>query len=770
MDSPRFVEKSDTEAEPGFSPGIPAYPRTPYPRAATLFLAGESRVPGSPHHGSPVWIKSLKESIMLCMRTTLTATILAALSVMTAAGQAAKPAAATEPNLLLITIDTLRPDRLSCYGAKALKTPAIDALAARGALFEKAYAHDPVTLASHANILLGVTPLYHGVSENAHSKVSPAFLTLAEHLKAQGFSTGAFIGAFPLDSRFGLDQGFDVYDDLDLVASGIPGVYAERPADKVLAPATAWILSRTGRWFCWIHLWDPHAPYAPPEPYASRFAKDPYSGEAAFVDAQLGRLFAALRGKGWESRTVVAVTADHGESMGEHGELTHSYFAYDSTLHVPLILAGPGVKPGRIRDAVSHIDIFPTLCDLLAVKPPGRLQGRTLAPRISGAAPLEPRPIYIESLEPYFNKGCAPVRGFISGNTKFLETPVPEVYDLAKDPAEKTNLAPATDLNPLRKTLAGLQAALSSPMRDEAARASDPQTLARLRSLGYIAAAVAQPKAKYGPEDDVKRVLPIQQKLERAILLSDEGKTKESIQETNSLIAMRKDFAPAYLFLSQLLMSQDKTREAIWVLDESIKNVPGNFSLYEAYSTILIRAAQWDKAQEILERALGIVDYDPNAWDNLAIVHIRKGEPEKAREYLEKALALDPELAMAWVNLGAVAMAAYDKDGRKEHLAEAIGHLEKASELEPRMSLALRGLGTACLEAGRLDEAVAAWEKAVIADPADDYSTFSLGKAYLDKGDKFRAGNCFRRYIQIKGDKITRAELDEVNALLEKCR
>jgi tetratricopeptide (TPR) repeat protein len=307
-------------------------------------------------------------------------------------------------------------------------------------------------------------------------------------------------------------------------------------------------------------------------------------------------------------------------------------------------------------------------------------------------------------------------------------------------------------------------------MRNEAARTSDPQTLARLRSLGYVAAAAAQPKAKYGPEDDVKRVLPIQQKLERAILLSDEGKTKESIQETNALIAMRKDFVPGYLFLSQLLMSQGKTREAIWVLDESVKNVPGNFSLYEAYSTILIQAAQWDKAQEVLETALSLIDYDPNAWDNLAIVHIRKGEPEKAREYLDKALALDPELAMAWVNLGAVAMAAYEKEGKKERLTEAIGYLKKASELEPKMSLALRGLGTAYREAGRTDEAVAAWEKAVIADAADNYSTLSLGRVYLEKGDKFRAGNCFRRYIQIKGDKMTRAELDEVNALLEKCR
>jgi arylsulfatase A-like enzyme/Flp pilus assembly protein TadD len=695
-----------------------------------------------------------------------------ALTTPAGAGQIAPAKTAQAPsgtNFLLITIDTLRPDRLGCYGSTHLKTPAIDGVAARGVLFENAYAHNPITLASHANILLGTTPLYHGVSENAQSKIAPAFLSLAEHLKAHGYATGAFIGAFPLDSRFGLDQGFDVYDDSLLAPSGAPGNYAERSAEKVLAPASGWITAQTGKWFCWIHLWDPHAPYAPPQPYLTQFAEDPYSGEAAFADAELGKLFGTLRTKGWQGRTLVAVTADHGESLGEHGELTHSYFAYNSTLHVPLILAGPGVKPSRIGDPVCHIDIFPTVCELLGVPRPVHLQGTSLVPRMNGR-PLPERPIYIESLEPYFNKGCAPVRGFIAGRTKFLETPIPEVYDLAKDPGETANLASKTDLHPLRKALAELTAALTSPMQAEAGRAPDAQTLERLRSLGYVAASVAPTKAAFGPEDDVKSILPIQQKLEKAIRLSDEGKTDEAIRETNVLIAMKKDFAPGYLFLSQLLMSENKTREALWVLDESVKNIPYHVGLYEAYATTLIQAAQWDKAQEVLEKALGMIDYDPNAWNNLGIVLIRKGEPEKAREYVDRAVALDPDFAMAWVNLGAIALAAYEKDGRMEHVTEAIGHLEKAVRLEPKMNLALRGLGTAYREAGKMDEAAAAWEKAVIANPSDDYSTLNLGKAYLAKGDKYRAGNCFRRYIQIKGESITAAELEAVNALLEKCK
>lgn len=211
---------------------------------------------------------------------------------------------AAETNLLLITIDTIRPDRLSCYSAKYLQTPRIDALAARGALFERAFAHDPITLPSHANILLGMTSLIHGVNENVKSLVSAEFVTLAETLKNRGYATGAFVSAFPLDSRFGLNRGFDIYDDHypAVVSAGLD--FAERKAEKTVAAAAAWLSQRRGKWFCWIHLWDPHAPYSPPEPYASQFSRDPYSGEVAYVDAQLGSLLETVEKKaGWGKRS-----------------------------------------------------------------------------------------------------------------------------------------------------------------------------------------------------------------------------------------------------------------------------------------------------------------------------------------------------------------------------------------------------------------------------------------------------------------------------------
>jgi len=262
-------------------------------------------------------------------------------------------------NLLLITIDTLRPDRLSCYNSSLVKTPQIDSLANKGVLFERAFAHDPLTLPSHVNILLGKTSLAHGVAENSKSIVAPEFETLAELLKNEGFSTGAFVGAFPLDSRFGLNQGFDVYNDY-YPSHPSPGeAYSERPAEKTIQAAIDWLSQQNDKWFCWVHLWDPHFPYSPPEPFATQFKEDPYSGEVAYVDQQLEKLLNLVENKGWTEESLVVLTGDHGESLGDHGELTHSYFAYNSTIWIPLIIYVPNIEPNRIDDYVSHGGHFP---------------------------------------------------------------------------------------------------------------------------------------------------------------------------------------------------------------------------------------------------------------------------------------------------------------------------------------------------------------------------------------------------------------------------
>ena len=676
-------------------------------------------------------------------------------------------AGATEANLLLITIDTLRPDRLSCYSPKYVRTPAIDALAAKGALFEKAFANTPTTLPSHADILLGVTPYTHGVHENSKTKVPAGFLTLAEHLKRNGYAAGAFVGAFPLDSRFGLNRGFDAYDDAFPKAAAAGGA-PERKAEQVLAPAIAWLARQTGRWFCWVHLWDPHAPYSPPEPFLSRYKNDPYSGEAAYVDAELDKLFTFLRTKGLADRTFVVVTADHGESLGEHGELTHSYFAYNSTLWVPLIIAGPGIPASRTADYVSHVDIFPTVCELLNVPTPPSLQGASLGPLLKGKKGTPgARPIYIESLEPYLNKGCAPLRGIIDGRKKFIDSPIPELYDLADDFDEAKDLAATSDLSPYKKKLQDLEKSLAPPAASTGNQVVDRQALEKLRTLGYVASPAAQVKEKYGPDDDLKRFLPFQQKLDLAILLGDQGKTEDSARLLTELIVEKETFGPAYTYLAQLYLSQGRLREGFRTLEDGCRLNPKNFNLFSAYGQALVQHAQWERALEILQKALALLDFDPDVWVNLGIVYINKEDLAKAIESVDKALALNAAFAPAYFYKGT----AYLMLGRDPaDVARATENFRKAVELAPANVLVYRGLGAARQAANDLDGAIAAWEKAVAIDRNDDFSVLSLGQAYLTEGDKARARRNFERYLEIKKDTITPDERARVLALIEKCK
>src|SRR5580765_3395253 len=349
-------------------------------------------------------------------------------------------------NVLLITIDTLRGDALGCDGGPA-RTPNIDAIAAGGLRFSFAHAQAVVTLPSHASILTGLYPFQHGYRENSGYRLTSGVQTLASRLKASGFSTGAFVAAFPLDARFGLTPGFDTYDGrFDDVGSGAEFLLPERPASVVVDRAVRWIQQRDGRWFAWVHVYDPHAPYRPPAPFDREYATQPYYGEVAAVDQALGPLLTAARGAA--RPTLVVLTGDHGESLGEHGELTHGLFAYESTLRVPLIVAevgnAAGARPPQDLREVSdqparHVDIAPTILDALALPVPPELPGHTLrtrADREGGAA----RASYFEAMESMLDFGFAPLDGVVAGREKYIRLPLPELYDLAADRGEASNL------------------------------------------------------------------------------------------------------------------------------------------------------------------------------------------------------------------------------------------------------------------------------------------------------------------------------------------
>lgn len=672
-------------------------------------------------------------------------------------------------NVLLITIDTIRPDRLSCYSRKYLQTPHIETLASKGALFKRAFAHNPTTLPSHTNILLGTTPLYHGVHDNSNFIVAQDFLTLAEYLKSEAYSTGAFVGAFPLDSRFGLTQGFDVYDDSYPSKSSTAFAYTERIAERVIHEALGWMKKQNSPWFSWIHVWDPHAPYMPPEPFKSKFKDEPYSGEVAYVDYELGKLFDYLDKNNLMENTLIILTGDHGESLGDHGELTHGYFAYNSTLWVPLIIVGPGVNSGRIDQYVSHIDIFPTVCDFLSLEKPPFLQGDSLLPLIRGEK-IKKRAIYFESLEAYYNSGWASLRGFIEEKKKFIDSPIPEFYSLEDDFDEKLNLAQKTDLEKYQKKLKKMEEEFSFPLKGQVVQKIDREAQEKLRSLGYLASPVPQLKKNFGPEYDLKTLLPFQKKLTRAIMSYDEGRMEESIKLMNEIIQKRKDFAAAYTHLSHIYRKQGRIEKAIQVMEEGFNNNPNNYTIISTYGILLVEVGTLDKGIEALQRGLALLDFDPELWNYLGVAYWKKGNYQKALEHYRKAISLDNNDSLIFNNLGALYLSIFMRTKKVDTHSQSVEYFKKAIELDPDLASAYNGLGGAYKIIGKIDDAISCWEKSLKLNPNYDFPVYNLGMAYYEKGDKAQALRYFKKYLALKASIISPEEKKKIEDLIQKCK
>ena len=673
-------------------------------------------------------------------------------------------------NVLMITIDTLRADRLGCYGAASPETPVLDSLAARGALFERAFAHTPTTLPSHANILLGTTPLSHGVHDNANFVVDAKLLTLASHLKSQGYETAAFVGGFPLDSRFGLTGGFDVYDD----HCGTPGnqefTYTERKAEVVVDRALSWLESRArdANWFLWVHCFDPHQRYMPPEPFLTRYKDRPYDGEIAYVDHSLGRLMRRLAESGFDRNTLIVFTGDHGESLGQHGESTHGYFAYNATLHIPLIVAYPGIKPVRVGQNVGHIDIFPTVCDALGTNSPDGLQGLSLLPAIRGRK-LAARSLYFESLYPYYSRGWAPLQGFFDGTRKFVDSPIPELYDLAGDFDEKKNLAGSTDLRAFRDELGRLISRLSAPSLS-AGRKVDRRTRELLGSLGYVSSPQALAQRKFTAQDDLKVLLPFQARLQKAMGAYHAGRLDEAEEVLREVVSERGDFDLAYSYLATVLKDRGRWKEAVAVLRDGADRNPRSFKILSAYGILLVEARAYDAAVEILGRAIDLIDTDPDAWNYLGVAYYHKGSFDEALLAYERALALDDNYPVVINNLGSLHLAAFLKTGDRAVYEQAVACYRRAIDLDPNYSSAYNGLGVALRQAGDMAGAIANWEKAVEIKPDQGFALYNLGLAYLQKGDTVRALARLTEYKDLTYGRLTAAEKVKLDELIARCK
>jgi len=650
------------------------------------------------------------------------------------------------PNLLLISIDTLRADALGCYGGRAARTPAVDGLARRGVLFERAFAHAPLTLPSHASILTGTLPMTHGIHDNLGFRLSPDAVTLAGHLRLQGFATAAFVGAFPLDSRFGLGLGFDLYDDLYGSADAAnPMVFVERRAGEVTARSMDWIETRRGGpWFVFLHLFDPHQPYAPPEPYASRYAADPYAGEVAYVDACLAELMGQLDAAGAGEDTVIVLTSDHGEAFGEHGETSHGYFAYNGTLRVPLIVGGAAARLGgrRVADAVSHVDIFPTVCDLLGVPPPPGLAGRSLRPLMDGQTSPE-RPIYFESVAAFHNCGWAPLRGVVDGGFKFIDQPVPELYDLGADFAEASNLAGRRPLDAFRKMLADFTRA--APPGAEASRKGETRAAEeKMRSLGYLAGAGAgsgRAKGRFSEADDLKTNLRWHQRLTEAARLYGRGETDAAVRVLEELVAAKPDFPTAREYLANLRRERREWAAAAAVLRAGLALAPEHVRMRGLLGLTLSESGDQEAAVEELARAVEASPEDAELWNYLGVAQWKSGRLDQAEKSYGKALALDVNDANVINNLGALELS-------RKNPAAAERRFDRALGLDPNLASAWNGRGVARSMTGDPAGAVLDWEKALALEPGHLMALYNLGTALIRRGRPTEALERLERYLR----------------------
>ncbi len=599
------------------------------------------------------------------------------------------PALAKEANVLLITIDTLRFDRVSIYSNKFVRTPYIDELARQATVFLNAYAHDPLTRPSHTNILTGMSPFYHGISDNPGFRLEGEYLTLAEYLKKFGYKTAAFIGAFVLDSRFGLDQGFDVYNDSLAEQEIFQMDFVERRAEQVIKPAIEWLSGAKKKWFCWVHLFDPHDPYDPPEPYRHLYKHDLYSGEVAYVDAQLGLFFSFLRKKGLMENTIIVLTSDHGEALGEKGELHHGFFAYNNTLRVPLILYIPGVEPRVVETNACHLDLFPTVCDALGLPVPEHLQGESLLPLLEGKE-RQKKLIYFESMAPHFSLDAAPLAGFIEDNLKFIDLPLKEVYDLKADPNEEVDLSRTADLTLLTKKLETLKKSLKGSGPASKPNSQKEEIRPLLESLGYVASQPSERKT-WGVKDDPKALMPLVVQTRLALEEFKEGKTESALKKLNNVILIRPSYISAICNLASAYFLLGRREEALATLERGLDKNPGNLQLTGRLGIMLVMSKRFAEAIDPLEFACREDENNPDYLNYLGMAYMGTGELEQAKEKFKKVLELDPTFVPAWNNLGYLNLTYFVHKKEEKYLDQAIENFDHALKNNPRLETALRG-------------------------------------------------------------------------------
>jgi choline-sulfatase len=595
-------------------------------------------------------------------------------------------------NLLIVTLDTTRADRIGVYGARDVETPTIDALGREGIVFDQAVSVAPLTLPAHSSLFTGKFPPEHGVRDNGGFFLGPEQLTLAEVLKSRGYRTGGFVGAYVLDSKWGINQGFDTYfDKFDLSKTKVMSLASiQRPGNEVVDQALPWIEQSAAQpFFAWVHLYDPHTPYRPPEPFATQYKDHPYNGEVAFADSQVGRLVARLKALGVYERTVIAVMGDHGESLGDHGEAMHGFFIYNSTMHVPFVIRAPFslARGRRVADPVRTVDVMPTVLDLLGVAAPKGMSGASLVPLMTGAVREMNLDAYSEAMYPLHHYGWSDLRALRAGRYKVIDAPRPELYDVDRDPQETTNLYEQ------RRSMAdGMMAQLrrreemfSKTQAAMPAADVDPEARARLAALGYVGSFVANASDPRTDRADPKDKIGLFNKLNA---VTDMAKDTEDDDETSG-----------------------PSPRTLAILDEVLREDPK------------------------------VID----AWFMLGTQHLRHGDASKAVEYFKKTLELKPDYDLAVINLAQ----AYRKLGNDE---AAMAGFERYLQIDPKDAYVHYQMGEIWMDRGNLERAEQVFRHALELNPQVAAAKNALGVIALERGDTSSADRLIREAITAKPD------------------
>ena len=615
-------------------------------------------------------------------------------------------------NVLLITIDTLRADYLSCYGRKSIATPNSDALATRGVRCAQAIAQIPLTAPSHASILTGTYPQVHKVRDMGGFVLDEKVPTLATILRQAGFETAAFVGSAVLSHHYGLNRGFATYGDemkADQDTKKLPGVVAEVRGEVVTQRTLDWLdKSASKRFFLWVHYYDPHFPYDPPEPYRTRYPKDPYGGEVAYADEQVGRLLKALEQHRLQERTLVVLLADHGESLGEHGEYTHGVFLYDSTVHIPLIFAGPGVPGGRIvPQQVRSIDVLPTVTDYLGLAAGDQAQGASLMPSIIEGKPPRSNDCYLETLYPKTQMGWSELRGMRTDEWKLIVAPKPELYRFSDDRSESRNVVekfPA-DADRLKKKVWEVTRPSQSLTRIQPQSVNEERRR-ELNALGYVGGG------------------------RRAIQIDMSGPDPK---DRVAILGVLEHASEA--------MNHDRWKDAVPLLEKISRQDPGNPLIYAYLQMCYERLGQFDRMEQACRRAIENKAENDNTYAGLGGIYIRRGNLARAAEFMEKAAQLNPANLENMDNLAT----AYLQLGRPD---DAQRVLQAILVQDARHAGAHNVLGILEVQRSRPEEARRHFEQAIESNPDLAEPYMNLGLLAQKAGQAQIAMNYYREFLK----------------------